>query len=79
MKRVNLRFYLDPETGEPHIYSHGVTEEEVEDVMRNPGEARPGRPARLLACDRSHAGGSRPARDLLAGPGPAIGLRDHGV
>jgi hypothetical protein len=30
MGRVDLRFYPDPETGEPHIYRHGVTEEEVE-------------------------------------------------
>jgi hypothetical protein len=35
---MNIRFYLDPATGEPHIYSHGVTEDEVGDVLRNPGE-----------------------------------------
>ncbi len=29
-RRVEIRFYLDPETGLPHIYQHGVTEEEVE-------------------------------------------------
>jgi hypothetical protein len=40
---MNLRFYLDPETGEPHTYNHGVTEDEVEDVLRTPGEDRPGR------------------------------------
>jgi len=40
---MNIRFYLDPATGEPHIYSHGVTEDEVADVLRNPGEDRPGR------------------------------------
>ena len=27
---VDIRFYLDPDTGLPHIYGHGVTEEEVE-------------------------------------------------
>lgn len=27
---VDLRFYPDPETGEPHIYNHGVSEEEVQ-------------------------------------------------
>ena len=27
----------------PHIYRHGVDEDEVEDVLRKPGEDRPGR------------------------------------
>ena len=35
---MNIRFYSDPETGLPHIYGHDVTEEEVEDVLLNPGE-----------------------------------------
>jgi hypothetical protein len=43
MDRVDLlRFYLDPATGEPHIYEHGLSEEEVEEVLSNPGEERPG-------------------------------------
>ena len=32
---MDLRFYIDPETGEPHIYGHGVSEREVEDVLRS--------------------------------------------
>jgi len=39
---VNIRFYIDPETGLPHIYNHDVEEEEVEDVLESPGEDRPG-------------------------------------
>jgi len=35
---MELRFYEDPETGQPHIYVHAVTEEEVEQVLRAPGE-----------------------------------------
>jgi len=27
---MNIRFYLDPETGSPHIYGHAVDEAEVE-------------------------------------------------
>jgi hypothetical protein len=27
--RVNIRFYLDPETEQPHIYGHAVNEGEV--------------------------------------------------
>ena len=38
---MDVRFYLDPETDLPHIYGHGVTEEEVEQVLRGIG----GRPA----------------------------------
>jgi hypothetical protein len=35
---MEVRYYLDPETGEPHIYEHGITEEEVEQVLRSRGE-----------------------------------------
>lgn len=35
---MNVRFYNDPETGLPHIYNHGVPEDEVEDVLLNLGE-----------------------------------------
>ena len=30
---MELRFWKDPETGLPHIYEHGVTEEEVRQVL----------------------------------------------
>ena len=40
---MKIRFYIDPETGQPHIYNHGVREDEVEDVLGKPGEDRPGR------------------------------------
>ena len=35
---MGVRYYLDPDTGLPHIYGHGVTETEVEQVLRAPGE-----------------------------------------
>jgi hypothetical protein len=38
---MDVRYFEDPETGEPHIYEHGVTEAEVEYVLRHPGEDRP--------------------------------------
>jgi len=31
-------FYHDPDTDLPHIYQHGVNEQEVEDVLRLPME-----------------------------------------
>lgn len=30
---MDIRFHLDPETQQPHIYDHGVTEEEVREVL----------------------------------------------
>jgi hypothetical protein len=33
---VKIRFYIDPETGEPHIYEHGIDEDEVADVLEDP-------------------------------------------
>ena len=53
---MNVRFYLDPETGEPHIYNHGVSEDEVEDVLRAPGEDRPSREGSRVALGQTRAG-----------------------
>jgi hypothetical protein len=38
---VDVRYYLDPETGQPHIYDHGITEDEVEWILARPGEDGP--------------------------------------
>jgi hypothetical protein len=35
---MDIRYYLDPETDQPHIFTHGVTEQEVEEVLRGRGE-----------------------------------------
>jgi hypothetical protein len=35
---MELRFHLDPETDEPHIHQRGVTEDEVEALLRRPGD-----------------------------------------
>lgn len=40
---MEVRFYIDPDTGEPHIHEHNVTEAEVEYVLRHSGEDLPGR------------------------------------
>ena len=37
-----IRFYLGPETQQPHIYEHGVTEEKVSQILSRPGEDRAG-------------------------------------
>lgn len=51
-----IRFYIDPETDEPHIYNHDVDEDEVEDVLINPGEDRPGREGSRIAIGQTLAG-----------------------
>jgi hypothetical protein len=53
---VNIRFHIDPGTGLPHIYKHGVDESEVEDVLRSPGEDRPGREGSRVAIGRTQGG-----------------------
>ena len=53
---MNIRFYIDPETSLPHIYKHGVDESEVEDVLRSPGEDRPGREGFRVAIGQTEAG-----------------------
>jgi len=55
---MNIRFYRDPTTGEPHIYNHGVTEEEVEEVIRRPGEDRHGREGSRVAIGQTRTGRS---------------------
>ncbi len=53
---VDVRFYLDSATGEPHIWSHGVDEEEAEEVLRSPGEDRPGRHGSRVAIGQTASG-----------------------
>lgn len=53
---MEIRFYLDPETGQPHIYRHGVNEAEVEQVLARPLEDRPGREGSRVALGQTRAG-----------------------
>jgi hypothetical protein len=53
---MNIRFYIDHQTGVPHIYEHGVSEEEVEEVLVNPAEDRPGKEGSRVALGRTSAG-----------------------
>lgn len=46
---MEVRYYCDPETGQPHIYGHGVNEAEAEWILAHPGE------------DEACGGGSRQA------------------
>ncbi len=53
---MKLRFYIDPETREPHILNHDVDEEEVRSALENAGEDRPGRDGARLAIGRTDDG-----------------------
>lgn len=51
-----LRFYIDPDTNQFHIYNHGVEEYEVEDVMHNALEDRAGRNGTREALGQTRGG-----------------------
>jgi hypothetical protein len=53
---MNIRFYLDPTTGQPHILEHDVDEREVQDVLETPGEDRPERDESRIAVGQTRAG-----------------------
>ena len=53
---MEVRFYIDPETGSPHLYRHRVTEVEVEDVLAQPLEDRVGAQGARVAIGRTRAG-----------------------
>ncbi len=53
---MNIRYYIDPETELPHIFGHDVEETEVEEVLSNPGEDRPGREGSRVAIGRTSGG-----------------------
>ena len=53
---MEIRYYRDRDSGEPHIYGHGVSEQEVEDVLRRPGEDRPGANGTRVAIGQTRAG-----------------------
>jgi hypothetical protein len=53
---MNIRLYIDRETGLPHIYQHDVDGHEVEEVLAHPGEDRPGREGSRVAIGQTQSG-----------------------
>lgn len=53
---MKVRYYMDPETGQPHVYAHNVGEHEVEEILARPGEDRPGREGSRVAIGRTRGG-----------------------
>ena len=53
---MNIRFYIDSQTELPHIYNHNINEYEVEYVLSNPGEDRPGADGSRLVIGQTESG-----------------------
>ena len=56
MSPWTLRFHTDPDTGLPHIFEHGVTEEEARQVLAMPGEEFTGRNGSRIALGQTESG-----------------------
>ena len=53
---MKLRFYEDPETGQPHIYGQAVTESAVEEVLARSLEDRAGTEGSRVALGQTASG-----------------------
>ena len=53
---MEVRFYIDPDTEQPHIYEHGVTEAEVHQILARPGQVLRGRKTSRFALGQTMAG-----------------------
>lgn len=51
-----LRFYIDPETDLPHIFNHGVDEDEVEEILATYLDGWAGRGNSRIAVGRTFGG-----------------------
>lgn len=53
---MEIRFYLDPETGQPHIYKHNVNKDEVRGLLSGSCEDRLGKEGSRVAIGKTSAG-----------------------
>jgi hypothetical protein len=53
---MELRFHIDPDTGLPHIYNHGITEAEVREALSRPGIDYPQRRNAKVRLGQTEAG-----------------------
>lgn len=53
---MHYRYHYDPDTGLPHVYGHGVTEQEVEEVMRGSGDDSAGNEDSRIKIGKTAAG-----------------------
>lgn len=53
---MDFRYFVDADSGLPHIYNHGVDERDVEFVVRQAREDRPGRDGSRIAVGQACGG-----------------------
>jgi len=53
---MHIRFHIAPDTEQPHIYEHGVTEEEVRQVLTGRGDDFRGRKDSRVRFGKTWAG-----------------------
>jgi hypothetical protein len=53
---MEFRYYIDPDTGDPHIYNHNVYESEVEQVISGPGEDLPAKNGARMKLGQTASG-----------------------
>ena len=53
---MDVRYYDNPVTRLPHIYDHGVSEDEVEWILRNPSEDSPSSEDSRIALGQTASG-----------------------
>jgi hypothetical protein len=53
---MDVRYHKDPEMGLPHIDDHGITEREVEEVLRGLGDDYPARRDSRMKLGQTEAG-----------------------
>lgn len=53
---MKIRFYIDPETGRPHVENHGVTTGECVRVLESPMQDFAGRDDSRVALGQAHSG-----------------------
>ena len=53
---MEVKFFIDPETDQPHIHNHGVTEVEVREVLARPGLVLKARKDSRFALGQTAAG-----------------------
>ena len=53
---MQIRFYIDPVRGEPHIHGHDVSEDEAIEILEHPSEDRHGREGSRAALGQTASG-----------------------
>jgi hypothetical protein len=53
---MEIRYHIDQESGQPHIYQHDVSETEVQDILARPMEDRQGTEGSRVAVGHTRGG-----------------------